>query len=50
MHFGLGQTETMVELPPGKHTLQLLMGDADHIPHDPPLMSKVVTVTVRGTR
>lgn len=48
LHFGLGQTETVLELPPGKHTLQLLMGDADHIPHDPPLMSKVVTIYVRG--
>ena len=35
LHFGLGQTEAIVELPPGKHTLQLLMGDADHVPHDP---------------
>ena len=47
LHFGLGQTETVVELPPGKHTLQLLMGDADHVPHDPPLMSRRITVYVR---
>jgi hypothetical protein len=47
LHFGLGQTETTVELPPGKHTLQLLMGDADHVPHDPPLMSRRITVYVR---
>ena len=40
LHFGLGQTETVIELPPGKHTLQLLMGDADHVPHDPPVMSQ----------
>ncbi|MEN0073163.1 MAG: DUF4399 domain-containing protein [Paracraurococcus sp.] len=47
LHFGLGQTETMLELPPGTHTLQLLMGDADHVPHDPPVMSKRITITVR---
>lgn len=48
LHFGLGQTETVIELPPGKHTLQLLMGDADHVPHDPPLISKRITIYVRG--
>src|ERR1700722_11738482 len=47
LHFGLGQTETVVELPPGKHTLQLLMGDANHVPHAPPLMSKRITIYVR---
>jgi hypothetical protein len=47
LHFGLGQTETTIELPPGKHTLQLLMGDENHIPHDPPVMSKVITITVK---
>src|SRR3954469_24802671 len=36
LHFGMGETETMLELPPGKHTLQLLMGDFRHIPHNPP--------------
>ena len=50
LHFGLGQTETFIDLPPGKHTLQLLMGDADHVPHDPPVVSKPVTITVRGGR
>ena len=50
LHFGLGQTETMLELPPGTHTLQLLMGDADHVPHDPPVMSKRITITVRAPR
>ncbi len=45
-HFGGGQTETTVELAPGKHTLQLLMGDANHIPHNPPLASKKITITV----
>ncbi len=49
LHFGLGQTETVIELPPGTHTLQLLMGDADHVPHDPPLMSKRITIYVRAT-
>ena len=47
IHFGKGQTETFLELPPGKHTLQLLMGDSEHIPHDPPIMSKKITITVR---
>jgi hypothetical protein len=37
--FGAGQTETEITLKPGKHTLQLLMGDKDHIPHTPPVMS-----------
>ncbi|MCG2579166.1 DUF4399 domain-containing protein [Dechloromonas sp. XY25] len=47
LHFGAGQTETMLELPPGKHTLQLLMGDDKHIPHNPPVYSKKITVTVK---
>ena len=47
IHLGAGQTETFLELPPGRHTIQLLMGDADHVPHDPPVMSKKITVTVR---
>ncbi|GGF15343.1 hypothetical protein GCM10011611_21400 [Aliidongia dinghuensis] len=46
LHFGAGQTETYIDLPPGKHTLQLLMGDANHIPHNPPLMSKKITIYV----
>ena len=48
LHFGLGQTETFIDLPPGTHTLQLLMADGDHIPHDPPLMSKKITIHVVG--
>jgi hypothetical protein len=48
LHFGLGQTETFIDLPPGTHTLQLLMGDGDHIPHDPPVMSKKITIHVRA--
>jgi hypothetical protein len=46
VHFGKGQTETTLTLPPGKHTLQLLLGDQSHIPHNPPVMSKKITVTV----
>lgn len=45
-HFGAGQTETTLELSPGRHTLQLIMGDADHVPHNPPVMSKRITITV----
>ncbi len=45
-HFGLGQTETELELAPGQHTLQLVLGDALHIPHDPPVRSAVITITV----
>jgi hypothetical protein len=45
-HFGLGQTETSLELPPGRHTLQLVLGDALHIPHDPPVRSSKITITV----
>ena len=50
LHFGMGQTEAIVDLPPGKHTLQLLMGDADHVPHDPPVISRPITITVRAAR
>jgi hypothetical protein len=46
VHFGKGQTETTLHLPPGKHTLQLLLGDQSHIPHNPPVMSKQITITV----
>ena len=48
IHFGLGQTEAYIDLPPGVHTLQLLMADGDHIPHDPPVMSKRITIHVRA--
>lgn len=47
LHFGGGQTQTTLTLPPGKHTLQLVLGDKDHVPHDPPLVSEPVTFTVR---
>jgi Domain of unknown function (DUF4399) len=46
VHFGKGQTETTLTLSPGKHTLQLLLADASHIPHNPPVISKKITVTV----
>jgi len=46
-HFGGGQTETSLTLPPGKHTLQLVVGDQNHIPHDPPLASEKISVTVK---
>ena len=46
LHFGRGQTEVDLDLPPGEHTLQLLMGDHDHVPHDPPVMSERIRVRV----
>jgi hypothetical protein len=46
-HFGGGQTETTVELAPGTHTLQLLLGDWSHIPHNPPVMSQKITIAVK---
>lgn len=46
-HFGGGQTETTLTLPPGTHTLQLELGDASHVPFDPPLVSKRITVHVQ---
>lgn len=45
-HFGAGQTETVITLPPGKHTLQLLLGDFAHTPHEPPVMSPKISITV----
>jgi Domain of unknown function (DUF4399) len=46
LHFGAGQTEAEINLKPGSHTLQLLFGDKDHIPHSPPLMSPRIRVVV----
>jgi hypothetical protein len=46
VHFGKGQTETSLTLAPGKHTLQLVLGDSLHIPHDPAVISKKITITV----
>jgi hypothetical protein len=47
LHFGAGETETTVELAPGRHTLQLVMGDARHRSFDPPVVSKKITITVK---
>ncbi len=46
VHFGDGSTDTEISLPPGEHTLQLLLGDFLHIPHQPPVVSEAVTITV----
>lgn len=46
-HFGGGQTEVTLELAPGEHTLQLLLGDHMHIPHEPPVMSEKITIKVK---
>tara|TARA_R110002072_G_scaffold196052_2_gene353488 strand:- start:52 stop:480 length:429 start_codon:yes stop_codon:yes gene_type:complete len=46
-HYGGGQTETLLELEPGTHTLQLLMGNFLHIPHERPVISEKITITVR---
>lgn len=46
VHFGGGQTEATLDLPPGTHTLRLLFGDHNHVPHDPPVLSDPVTITV----
>jgi len=47
LHFGGGQTEASIVLEPGEYTLQMVLGDLDHVPHDPPVMSGKVTITVR---
>ena len=46
MHFGGGQTETTLDLSPGEHTLQLVLGDYGHVPHATPIISEVITITV----
>lgn len=46
IHFGGGQTQVTLELPAGTHELRLLLGDQNHIPHEPPILSEPVTVTV----
>ena len=45
-HFGGGQTEVTLDLPPGEHTLQLVLGDHGHVPHDPPVVSERITIIV----
>lgn len=47
LHFGQAQTETSINLTPGKHTLQLLAADAKHVPLDPSVMSQKITITVK---
>jgi hypothetical protein len=46
VHFGKGQTETSLTLAPGKHTLLLVLGDSLHVPHEPAVISKKITITV----
>jgi hypothetical protein len=46
-HFGAGQTETVLTLPAGTHTLQMVLGDHNHIPHNPLVASEVITITVK---
>ena len=46
-HFGGGQTEVVLTLPPGPHTLQLVLGDGAHMPHEPPVVSPVINITVK---
>ena len=47
LHFGGGQTETSIELTPGEHELQLVLGDLYHVPHSPPITSKRIKITVK---
>jgi hypothetical protein len=47
LHFGAGQTETYLDLPRGRHTLQLVLGDAKHYPFNPPIVSDKITIRVR---
>ena len=46
VHFGKGQTEATIELKPGQHTLQLVLGDHNHVPHNPPVVSAIIKITV----
>ena len=46
LHFGAGQTEARIELPPGRHTLQLMFADGNHLSFKPPIMSKKITITI----
>ena len=49
VHFGDGSTSTEIELKPGQHTLQMLLGDHLHMPHDPPLVSEPITIYVESS-
>lgn len=46
-HFGGGQTQVSIDLAPGEHTLQLLLGDMNHVPHEPPVLSEKITINVK---
>lgn len=46
LHFGAGQSEALINLPEGEHTLQLLLGDMQHKPHSPPLISEKIKITI----
>ena len=46
IHFGAGQTETTLDLEPGQYTFQLVLGNYLHVPHNPPVVSKKITITV----
>lgn len=46
VHFGGGQTEVTLDLAPGEHTMQLVLGDAGHVPHATPIVSEVISITV----
>ena len=46
IHFGGGQTQVTLDLEPGRHTLQLVLADMNHVPHDPPVTSEVISITV----
>ena len=47
IHFGGGQTESLIELPPGDYRLQLVLGDMTHTPHTPPVVSRQINITVK---
>ena len=47
LHYGAGQTEALIKLSPGQHTLQLVLGDTKHFPFNPPLVSKKITITIK---
>jgi len=47
LHYGSGQTDALIRLSPGQHTLQLVLGDAKHFPFNPPLMSKKITIAIK---
>jgi Domain of unknown function (DUF4399) len=50
IHYGGGQTEGFIQLPPGRHTLQLVFGDGEHLTFDPPLVSKRITITIKESK